>query len=115
MTTITVIAATVHAARHGGNPLSLILIGFAAAAGYLVSLYVWPLRPCPRCHGARVNRGSTGRQFALCKRCGGAGRTRRIGATTVHRFYWSVLGTRLRERRRETLRESRQHSDYPEL
>ena len=107
--------ATAHTAGHGADPLSLILIGFAVAACYLLSLYVWPLRPCSRCHGTRVNRGSTGRRFGLCKRCGGTGRTRRPGATTVHRLYWSVLGDRLRERRRETLHESRQHSDYPEL
>ena len=115
MTTTITIAAAAHATGHGASPLNLILIGLAVAAGYLVSLYVWPLRPCPRCHGTRVNRGSTGRQFGLCKRCGVTGRTRRIGATTVHRFYWSVFGDRLRERRREALRESRQHSDYPEL
>jgi len=108
-------AIAAHTAAHGADPLSLILIGFAVAAGYLVSLYVWPFRPCPRCGGARVSRGSTGRRFGLCKRCGGTGRTRRLGATTVHRFYWSVLGDRLRERRRDTLRQTRQHSDYPEL
>jgi len=113
--TTTAIAAAAHAAGHGSNPLSLILICFAVAAGYLVSLYVSPLRPCPRCGGARVNRGSTGRRFGLCKRCGGTGRTRRLGATTVHRLYWSVLGDRLRERRRETLRQTREHSDYPDL
>ena len=115
MTTTAITAAAAHTARHGTGLLSLTLIGFAAAALYLLSLYAWPLRPCPRCHGTRVNRGSTGRRFGLCKRCGGAGRTRRLGATTVHRFYWSVFGDRLRERRREALRESRQHSDYPEL
>ena len=113
--TTTAITAAAHAAGHGSNPLSLILIGFAVAACYLLSLYVWPLRPCPRCHGTRVNRGSTGRRFGLCKRCGGTGRTRRLGATTVHRLYWSVLGDRLRERRRETLRQTREHSDYPDL
>ncbi len=109
------IAAAAHAAGHGADPLSLILVGFAVAACYLLSLYVWPFRPCARCGGARVNGGSTGRRFGLCKRCGGTGRTRRLGATTVHRFYWSVLGDRLRERRRDNLRESRQHSDYPDL
>jgi len=114
MTTTTAITAAGHAAGHGSNPLSLILIGCAAAAGYLLSLYAWPLRPCPRCHGTRVNRGSTGRRFGLCKRCDGTGRTRRLGATTVHRLYWSVLGDRLRERRRETFRQTREHSDHPD-
>ena len=108
------LAAAAHAG-HAADPITVILLIIAAAAGYAASLYLRPLRTCPRCHGTRVNRGSTGRRFGLCKRCGGTGRTRRIGATTVHRFYWSAVGDRLRERRRENLRESRQHSDYPEL
>jgi len=112
--TTTAIAAAAHAAGHGTNPLNLILLGIAAAALYLLSLYAWPLRPCPRCRGTRVNRGSIGRRFGLCKRCGGTGHTRRNGATTVHRLYWSVLGDRLRERRRETFRQTRQHSDHPD-
>jgi hypothetical protein len=63
----------------------LILIGLLAAAGYAGSPYLWPFRPCMRCKGSGRNPGSNKKRFGQCRRCGGAGRLRRIGAKTIHR------------------------------
>jgi hypothetical protein len=112
---MTMLTAAAHAAAHGGHPigpLTLILLALIALAGYAVSLYLWPFRPCPRCHGERVNRGSTGRRFGLCTRCAGTGRTRRIGATAIHRAYWSITGDQLRERRREKARQAQHDAGH---
>ncbi len=107
---MTAVAAANAAAGHA-DPITVILLVLAAAAGYAVFLYFWPWRNCPRCHGTRVNRGSTRRRIGICKRCSGTGRTRRIGATTVHRFYWSALGDQLQERRRAKIARRRHQSD----
>jgi hypothetical protein len=104
-------AAAAHAG-HGADPVTLILIGFAVAAGYLLSLYAKPIRRCPRCEGSGAQRTSTGRPTGrICGRCRGTGRIRRIGATAVHRFYWSALGDHQREHRRAD--RDRQHTDHP--
>lgn len=108
---MTDLAATTTA--HGADPITVILLIIAAAAGYAVSLYVWPWRTCPRCRGTRVNPGSTRRRYGMCKRCAGTGRTRRSGATAVHRFYWSALGDQHHQRRRDKLARHRQHADPP--
>ncbi len=69
----------------------LALLAAVAAAGWLVSLWLHPFRPCPRCTrhatrrgGAGRNRGSSRRRFGTCRRCDGTGRVRRIGAKTIH-------------------------------
>ena len=102
------------AAIHGADPLTVILIGLAVAACYVLSLYVKPIRSCPRCRGtgARLTRaGRPGR--GTCRRCRGAGRIRRTGATAVHRFYWSAIGDHLRERRRARHQARPHTSDHP--
>ena len=53
--------------------------------------------------------------YGMCTRCAGTGRTRRIGATAVHRFYWSALGDQLHERRRAKIARRRQHAGPPDL
>ena len=100
-------------AVHAADPIAVILLIIAAAAGYAVSLYLRPLRACPRCHGTRITRGGA-RRVRSCKRCHGTGRIRRIGATAVHRFYWSALGDQHRERRRAKIAR-RQHAEPPDL
>ncbi len=85
-------------AAHPADPVTVILLAIAAAAAYAVSLYLHPLRTCPRCRGARIT--GTGRRGRMCARCAGTGRTRRIGATAVHRFYWSARGDQHMARRR---------------
>jgi hypothetical protein len=99
-------------AGHAADPIIVILLALGIAAGYAVSLYLWPLRTCLRCHGTRINPGSA-RRFRSCKRCHGTGRIRRIGATAVHRFYWSALGDQHRERRRAKLARHRQDAGPP--
>lgn len=71
------------------------LVAFAWAAGlavlYCLFVFVFPTRGCS-CE--------PGRKRGRCRRCKGTGRRYRPGAVAVHRFWWSVLGERLRERRR---------------
>ena len=57
---------------------ALIVIVLIAAAGYLVSVRIHPLKRCPMCN-------STGRHFGgvyahrRCRACGGTGRKDRLG------------------------------------
>ena len=102
-------------AGHAADPITVILLALGFAAGYAISLYIWPWRKCPRCEGARVNPGNSRRRYGMCGRCAGTGRTRRLGATTVHRFYWSALGDQLHERRRAKIARRRQHAGPPDL
>jgi hypothetical protein len=105
-----------HAAAHGGaDPLTVILLGLAAAAGYAVSLFASPTRRCGRCQGTGARLTRAGRRYrggGLCRRCRGTGRIRRLGATTVHRFWWSAVGDHLRERRRAD-HQARPHDHHP--
>jgi hypothetical protein len=111
---MTTIAAADAAAGHAANPVTVILLLIAAAAGYAVSLYVWPIRACPRCRGTRVSQRGTSRRIGTCRRCSGTGRIRRIGATAVHRLYWSALGGQLYERRRERIARRRHQPPPPQ-
>jgi hypothetical protein len=109
MTALAAAATTGHAA----DPVTVILLVLGIAAGYAVSLYLWPLRTCPRCRGARITPGTV-RRVRSCGRCHGAGRIRRIGATAVHRLYWSALGDQHRERLRARADRHRQHTGPPD-
>jgi hypothetical protein len=77
----------------------LLLIALLVALTYVGSLYFWPYRPCGRCKGTGRNKGSNRKRFGQCRRCGGDGRLRRIGAKTVHRGAVS-LADKARERRK---------------
>ena len=59
---------------------------------YAVSLFACPTRRCRTCGGTGARLTRAGRRYrgGLCRRCRGTGRIRRIGATAVHRFYWSA-------------------------
>lgn len=85
-----------------------------AAVVYAVSLLRWPLRPCPKCKGLRTNKGSNRKRYGRCSRCKASGQVRRIGATAVHRFYWSVLGAALRRRTQEKVEKAKEKGRYPE-
>ena len=63
----------------------LILLILLGIAGYTLSLYCWPFRPCLKCGGSGRNKGSSRKRFGECKRCKGTGRRRRLGARTIHR------------------------------
>jgi hypothetical protein len=112
--TMTLLAAP--APAHAADPLTVILIGLAIAAVYLLSLAVKPIRSCPRCHGTGAKLSGTGRRTTgrTCRRCHGTGRIRRIGATAVHRFWWSALGDHQRARRRERLGRIISPADHPD-
>lgn len=84
----------------------LMLLALAAAALWLVSLVVHPMRPCPRCAqhaaargGSGRNTGSSKRRFGACGRCGGTGTARRIGAKTVHKVI--LRASKARRERKE--------------
>lgn len=66
---------------------------------YCLLVLAMPTGRCWRCRG-KVRGG--------CTRCRNTGRRYHLGATAIHRFYWSALGNRLRERRREQLAEARE-------
>ena len=67
------------------------LITGALAAAYIVSLYLWPMRPCPRCSGKGTNPGSNKRRFGACKRCKGSRSVQRTGSRQVHRAVRGVI------------------------
>lgn len=92
------ILAAVH--HHGHtSPAALVLLALALLAGYALLCLVKPLRKCPKCKGTRVVEHGRGHQ--PCDRCHATGKTRRLGATAVHRFFWSAGGDRATGRRRE--------------
>jgi DnaJ-class molecular chaperone len=64
---------------------ALIVIAAACAAGYYVSLRIWPETSCKRCGGSGRNAGSTARRFGRCKRCAGSGSKPRLGTRILTR------------------------------
>lgn len=109
-----ILTAASHQAAHG-DPLTLVLLALLALIGWGISLLWWPWKSCPRCGGTRLNRGSTRRRFGMCRACAGTGRRRRLGATTVHRLYWSTRSDRLHDQHRRRLQEIHDQADHPEL
>ncbi len=93
----------------------LILVLFIVAVAYCVRVLRWPWGPCRKCQGRKVNKGSNRKRWGMCKACGGTGQRQRFGARAVHRFWWSVLGTVLHEKRKEQVKEARKKAGYPEL
>lgn len=53
------------------------------AAGYYISLRIWPETSCRRCGGGGRNAGSTARRFGRCRRCDGTGRKPRLGTRVL--------------------------------
>lgn len=86
--------------------IRLLLFASLVLVGYALLVLSRPLVTCPRCLGKRMlhRHGRKGWARALkCPFCNATGIFRMPGATTVHRFYWAVLGDHLRDRRREDL------------
>jgi hypothetical protein len=78
-----------------------LLLAAAVIALYAALRLAFPTARCLRCLGKRVTRH--GRRAARCWMCRGNGRVVWPGATAVHRFFWSVLGRRLMDRRKEAI------------
>lgn len=95
--------------------ITLILILAAALAVRCFYLLKYPLGPCRRCAGTGTNKGSNRKRFGHCKKCSGTRQVKRFGATAVHRFWWSVAGESLHERRKKRVKEARKKAGYPEL
>jgi DnaJ-class molecular chaperone len=94
--------------------LHMFLVLVIVIVAFVISLWRWPLRPCPRCGGRGVNPGSNRKRYGRCRRCKGTKQVRRIGATAVHRFYWSVLGAALRGRVKDKVEKAKEKAGYPE-
>jgi DnaJ-class molecular chaperone len=74
-----------------------ILIGFAAAAAWVLFLYVSPFGRCWRCRGrGNVKRGH---RRPVCPRCHGRKRGQRTGSRTVHRTVRMVRAELARTRK----------------
>lgn len=58
----------------------LILIAVAIVAFWQVDVLMHPIRKCPRCRGSKTNLWSNRERWGLCRRCGGSGEVRRLGA-----------------------------------
>ena len=67
----------------------LILIGIPA---WMVSLWLWPWKPCGWCSGSGTNIGSNSRRHGNCRRCKGAKRVQRLGSKQMHRMVQSAKG-----------------------
>jgi hypothetical protein len=58
---------------------TVILLGLAALAGYLVVCAVWPFAACRWCGGSGKHRSPSGKAWRPCRRCRGSGRRVRLG------------------------------------
>lgn len=93
----------------------VILVLFIAVVIRCAYLLKFPWGPCRRCQGRKTNKGSNRKRWGMCKTCGGTGQHQRLGAKAVHRFWWSVLGSAMREKRKARVEEARKKAGYPEL
>lgn len=75
-----------------------------------LSLLARPIGRCPGCWGRRVRRQMLTHRLVPCRVCGGTGLWRRVGATFVHRTYWSI---RDHDRHREHLAAVAEHANQP--
>ena len=88
--------------------IHLVLVAAAVIAVRCAFLLRWPLGPCRYCGGTSINK-----RRRPCSACGGTGQCRRFGATAVHRFWWSVRGSAVRERHKQQVREAREKAGHP--
>lgn len=83
MKTAAIAVAVVAAAGQGQEAVSpLVIVGLAGAAlaGFVLRIYLFPYRKCPRCEGTGMRPGSTGRAFGICGKCRGTRETLRPAA-----------------------------------
>jgi hypothetical protein len=95
--------APLASAGHGIGDVRGALIGLAAVVGWFVFVLARPHARCWRCFGRKVVKPRRGKRKQKCRVCRGHGVSRLPGATMAHRFFWSVAGDRLTDRRREEI------------
>jgi hypothetical protein len=84
----------------------VILIGLGVIVAYALLVLGHPLVTCPACFGHRVHRPRRGRgrrgrlRVRKCWLCHAKGLVRMPFATTVHRYFWSIAGERMQDKRR---------------
>lgn len=111
---LTMLPASPGPAAHGGaSPAAIILIILGVLAAWLVSLLLYPFRPCLMCHGSGRRRGSSARRFGECPRCRGKGRVQRPGSRLAHRAVWTVAGERARARQARIDRRAAEDAEHP--
>jgi hypothetical protein len=76
-----------------------ILIAFAIAAAWLLSLYVKPFGRCLRCRGRGNLHRPGSRRAPACPRCHGSRRQQRFGSRTVHRTVRMIRAELARSRK----------------
>lgn len=103
----------IHHAAHGSGYGPLLLIALIAAAAWLVSRYLWPFGPCPKCKGSGVNKGSNKKRFGECPRCRGRRRVQRFGSKTVHRIAWTIRGEAARRRQEHKDKQAADQAEHP--
>jgi hypothetical protein len=90
---------------------SLAVLVLLAAWG--ISLYVHPFTTCLRCGGTGLNKGSTGKRFGLCKRCGGSRRRQRFGSRTLHRWVRAARTEIARSREERRIERVKRRTENP--
>ena len=91
---------------------TLLIIAILAAA-WAVSLYAYPFTTCLRCAGTGLKKGSTGKRFGLCKRCGGSKRRQRFGSRTLHRWARSARTEIARSREERRIERVKRRTENP--
>lgn len=82
------------------------LLVLAVLTAWGLFVLVSPRASCPR---TVTTKGRNGRsRTRLCPKCGGTGQRNRFGARAVHALFWSMFGTKFRDRLRNRGREDPQ-------
>jgi DnaJ-class molecular chaperone len=58
----------------------VVIVGIIVIGIWQLSVRRHPVRRCPSCKGSKHNAGSTDSRWGICRRCGGKGEIRRLGA-----------------------------------
>lgn len=91
----------------GIHDLHIALAVFGLLVARVLFVLARPTRKCPRCDG--TSRDTRGRRSRPCKRHGCIdGHVYRVGATAVHRFWWSVVAGPQMEKRRDAIKAARE-------
>lgn len=88
-----------------GDRLREVLYGALCLVAYVVLALVFPTCRCRACWGRMAV--LKGNRMVPCKRCHMTGRTKRFGATAVHRVLWRTVAAPLMNRRKEALADLR--------